>query len=167
MDVSAARWIVVFRDLPAPPPEGESRPRRWLRRVLEAALRPGFRHVTLIHFSGFPHYRWSLIDPHLDGCVVRPLIQDKPKQPAFLPPMPALHDALAAWDAKMMVWRGPAPEWVVVPRYVTCVGAVRRLLWVRGGLLVPCLTPWQLFRLLGKLNPERKPCPERKPRKEP
>jgi len=103
----------------------------WLR-----VLRPGFRHCFVLVRAGA---RWAVVDPMSHYTLALPL-GDYPLRP--------LVRALRAVGLTILLVRPRVPA--AVPqawRPYTCVEAVKRVL----GLHAPwVLTPWQLFRFLGR-----------------
>lgn len=115
----------------------------WLR-----LLRPGYRHCfALIRMRG----QWLIFDPlasHTDIVLTE-------LEEAF---------DLPRWyaDHGFGVWQVSAPPAIARPmpwRLFTCVEAVKRLLGIRGSLI---LTPWQLLRALRRDYGARRIMPLRK-----
>ena len=126
----AREALVVFED------RSDARLLRWLR--------PGFRHCFCL--IGGDH-RWTLCDPlksHLATASIDGLSAADLACRLSTPGRRVLHGMLGE----------PDPKVPMVPRPLTCVEIVKRLIGLSAGSVV---TPHQLYRCLLRPGPGRRP----------
>lgn len=140
------RWLIVFADLdPLPVPAPVSA--RVLHWLLEAALRPGFRHCFAIR----PTRRgYVVLNPHSWGLDI--LTLDGGEK---LTDSPYTADewwrginASAGKGRIHTVWASVQPGQLSIRPLLTCVAAVKHLLRLDSR----AITPFQLYRHLTKEN---------------